>query len=235
MKNQVYNGPFGKLLRTIGFLAVLVGSLYLATKMVLDPGNAELPLIGNLTEFANLVNDQLTNVTFLNETAYVFLILSGGFILLTWVLRNGLILRVLLTVLLAVNFIFAAATGDTFLAQMAVISPDWLIELLQSIDSIYDEVVALSDYLIPGVALASAFFLWVLFAYKKPGRLSTFVLRMGTTSLFVAILMNFVANAFMTSLLDLEIFMTVMVALYLVTYLLFLLGSALGVLGFTRK
>jgi hypothetical protein len=235
MKNQVYNGPFGKLLRTIGFLAVLVGSLYLATKMVLDPGNAELPLIGNLTEFANLVNDQLTNVTFLNETAYVFLILSGGFILLTWVLRKGLILRVLLTVLLAVNFIFAAATGDTFLAQMAVISPDWLIELLQSIDSIYDEVVALSDYLIPGVALASAFFLWVLFAYKKPGRLSTFVLRMGTTSLFVAILMNFVANAFMTSLLDLEIFMTVMVALYLVTYLLFLLGSALGVLGFTRK
>ena len=235
MKNQVYNGPFGKLLRTIGFLAVLVGSLYLATKMVLDPGNAELPLIGNLTEFANLVNDQLANVTFLNETAYVFLILSGGFILLTWVLRKGLILRVLLTVLLAVNFIFAAATGDTFLAQMAVISPDWLIELLQSIDSIYDEVVALSDYVIPGVALASAFFLWVLFAYKKPGRLSTFVLRMGTTSLFVAILMNFVANAFVTSLLDLEIFMTVMVALYLVTYLLFLLGSVLGVLGFTRK
>jgi hypothetical protein len=235
MNKQVYNGPIGKLLRTIGFLAVLVGSLYLATKMVLDPGNANLPLIGNLKEFAELVNDQLANVSFLNETAYVFLLLTGGFILLTWVLRKGLIVRVLLTVLLAVNFLFAAATGDTFLAQMAVISPTWLIDLLASIDTYYNEVVALSDYVIPGVALASAFFLWVLFAYKKPNRLSIFILRLGTVTLFVAILMSFIANALMASLLDLEIYMTIMVVLYLVTYLLFLLGSVLGVLGFTRK
>jgi hypothetical protein len=236
MKKRVENGPFGKLLRTIGFIAVLVGALYIATKLVLNPAHANIPFIKNLVEFAEMVDEQLVHVSFLNDTAYVFLALVGGFLLLLWVIRKGIILRVLLTALLVVGFILDAAAGQSFLAPIVVIRPEWLTELLANLENLINELKSLSDYIVPGISLATAFFLWVLFSYKKPKRISTFLLSGAATLLFLAILMNYVGSSFFSDLLEPgKIGETVMVVLYLAAYLVMIAGSVFGILGFGRK
>ena len=60
------------------------------------------------------------------------------------------------------------------------------------------------------------------------------MLRIGSTTLFLAVAM-FAAKQFIDSLAVLSIFNTINIVLYLITYLLFVVGSLFGVLGFARK
>ncbi|MFP4178217.1 MAG: hypothetical protein ACLFTZ_05605 [Acholeplasmataceae bacterium] len=234
MNKRIENGPLGKLLRTLGFLAVLVGALYIATKLVLE--HADISFIANAVEFAEMVDEQLVHVSFLNDTAYVFLALVVGFLLLLWVIRKGIILRVLLTALLVVGFILDAAAGQSFLAPIEVIRPEWLVEVLAALEDQINELRSLSDFLVPGISLATAFFLWVLFSYKRPRRISTFILSGAATLLFLAILMNYVGSTFFSDLLEPGTTGdTVMITLYLAAYLLIIAGSAFGIVGFIRK
>ncbi|MBE0701060.1 MAG: hypothetical protein IH571_05185 [Acholeplasmataceae bacterium] len=235
MNKRVYNGTIGKIIRTLGFLLVLVASVYLATILILNPAHADLPLIGNLVPFAQMADDLLSNVSFLNDTAYVYLSLTAGFILMLWVIRKGVILRVLLTVSLVAGFIFAAASGQTLLAPVVFTSPVWLSSALSSIDTLINQALALSEFVVPGVYVATGVFLWILFATKKPMRLSIFIFRLATLAIFVAMLMNIVSSQFMTDLVTVDLYMTVQISLYLVSYLLFLGGSVFGVVGFARK
>lgn len=235
MKKRVYNTAVGKIFRTLGLLLVLVSSIYLATRLALNPAHADLPFIGNISGYAQMVDDILVGITFLNETAYVFLFLSIGLIMLTWAIRRGIILRVLLTGLLVAGFVIAAAVEETLLAPIVVISPAWLLTLLQSLDTLIDNVLAMNDYLIPGVALATAFLLSALFSSKRPRRIYLLFLKVGTGILLLAVLMYFVANTLMTDLLDMEIYVTIMVSNYLLTYLMFAVGGIFGVIGFMRK
>jgi hypothetical protein len=231
VNKRVYNGTFGKIVRTLGFLLVLGSSVFLATALILE--NDSLPFIDNLTPFADMLNNMLAGMPFVSEYAGIALI--AGLIMLLWAIRRGLILRIVLTAVLVFVFIESAISGTSPIVPIALPSPDWLTSVLSSVSGLVNQLTAISPYIVPGAGIAAPFLLWMLFATKKPGRLSIFMLRIGSTTLFLAALMAAIANVFVTSLLTVDIYSTITIAFYIVTYLFFILGGAFGVLGFTRK
>jgi type IV secretory pathway VirB2 component (pilin) len=231
MNKRVYNKVFGKIVRTLGFLLILVSSVFLAVQLILT--YQTLPFIDSLVPFADMVNDVVAPYSFLSEYAVLALIVGQIFIL--WAIRRGLILRVLLTVTLVFLFVENSFAGESVLVPIAVDSPSWLSNVLGFIEGPFDQLVALSEYIIPGVTVAVPFLLWVLYAYKKPGRFSLFMLRLGSITLFLAIAMLIVQELFVPSLGDVEIYGTINTVLYILTYLLNALGGVFGTLGFARK
>jgi hypothetical protein len=231
MNKRVYNKAFGKIVRTLGFLLILVSSVFLAVQLILT--YQTLPFIDSLVPFADMVNDVVAPYAFLSEYAVLALIVGQIFIL--WAIRRGLILRVLLTVTLVFLFVENSFAGESVLVPIAVDSPAWLGNVLGFIEGPFDQLVALSEYIIPGVTVAVPFLLWVLYAYKKPGRFSLFMLRLGSITLFLAIAMLIVQELFVPSLGDVEIYGTINTVLYILTYLLNALGGVFGTLGFARK
>jgi hypothetical protein len=231
MNKRVYNKTFGKIVRTLGFLLILASSGYLATNLILE--YQTLPFIDNLLPFATIADGYLDSVPQVAEYAGLALVI--GFILILWAIRKGIILRVLLTVVLLVGFIESSINGTSPLVPIALGAPSWLAGVLAMIEPYVDQLTALSPYVVPGIAVAAPFLLWVLFAYKKPGRFSLLLLRLGSIVLFLAVAMLAVQTLFVTSLADVEIYGTINTALYILTYASFLVGSVFGVLGFARK
>ncbi|MBN2300550.1 MAG: hypothetical protein JXC31_05120 [Acholeplasmataceae bacterium] len=231
MNKRVYNKTFGKIVRTLGFLLVLASSLYIATTLILE--NGSLPFISNLTPFAQTIDGYLSVIPLLAE--YTGLGLVVGLILILWAIRKGLILRILLTLVLVFGFLESAMSGTSALVPVTLLSPSWLSGVVTLVGQFVDQLTALSPYVVPGVGVAAPFLLWILFAYKKPGRFSLLMLRLGSITLFLAILMLAVANLFVTSLQTVDIFSTINMMLYIITYLAFIIGGLFGTIGFTRK
>jgi hypothetical protein len=231
MNKRVYNKAFGKIVRTLGFLLVLASSVFIAVNLILE--NDTLPFIGTLIPFAEMINDIIATLPFIAEFAGLALIV--GLIFIVWAIRRGVVLRVVLTVLLLFVFIESTISGTTPFAPIVLASPAFLATVLPLVQGPIEMVSDISEYIVPGAAVAAPILLWAVFAYKKPGRLSIFMLRVGATLLFLAIAMFIVANLFVQSLLAVDIYQTIRVVLYIVTYLLFVLGGVFGVLGFARK
>jgi len=231
MNKRVYNKAFGKIVRTLGFILILISSVFLAVQLILT--YQTLPFIATLLPYADMVNDMLAPYAFVSE--YAVLALIAGQIMILWAIRRGIILRVLLTVTLIFLFVENSLSGQSVLVPIAVDSPAWLGSALGFIEGPFQQLVALSAYIIPGVTVAVPFLLWVLYAYKKPGRFSIFMLRLGAITLFLAILMLIVQNLFVPSLQDVEIVGTITTVLYILTYLLNAVGGVFGTLGFARK
>lgn len=230
MNKRVYNKALGKLVRTLGFILILVSSTFLSAKLIL--GYQDLPLIENVLPYANMINDYAAPYPIVDE--YALLGLVAGLIMLLWAIRRGLVLRVVLTVVLVFVLIEGTIAATSPLFPITLASPTWVATVLGLVSPLIDMLNNISPYIIPGLAVGVPFLLWVLFAYKKPGRFSIFMLRLGSITLFLAVAM-FAGKQFVASLNDVEIFNTINIVLYLLTYLLFVVGSAFGVLGFARK
>lgn len=231
MKKPVYNKVFGKIVRTLGFILILVSSLFFAVQLILT--YQSLPFIETLLPYATMINDILAPYTIISE--YAVLAFIVGMLFLVWAIRRGIILRVLLTITLVFLFVENSLSGNSVLVPIAVDSPSWLSSVLSFVVDPFNQLVAFSEYIIPGVTVAVPFLLWVVFAYKRPGRLSIFMLRLASVTLFLAIAMLIVKTLFVPSLDDVAIYATITTVFYILTYLLSALGAALGTLGFFKK
>lgn len=227
MNKRVYNRTFGKIIRTLGFLLVTVSSIYLLTKLVLY--ETTLPLIKHLVRFAEIADRILTNVPLIDR--YSPLAITLGFILLLWAIRRGIVLRVILTILLLFNLVLAGIGG---LVPILISQPDWIYNLILKLPEAFWDLVLTNDYVAPGAFIATPFLLWVLFAYKKPKRVSTFLLRIGSIFMFLAVLLLGM-TMFFDTLANSELFRAGYTGLYVLTYAMFIIGGAFGIIGFSRK
>ena len=232
MNKRVYNSTIGKIVRTLGFLLVLVSSIYISTYLLLQ--NTNLPLVDALLPFAEII-ESIINTLPQVISEYVGLALVIGLLLITWAIRKGIILRVLLTFLLLFGYFESAINNSSSLAAITLSQPSWMGSVLNFVEPFYNKLVAASDYIVPGAMLLAPIILWGVFANKKPGRFSIFMLRVGATTLFLAILMFVVGDLFLSSLATQNWYLTIRTVFYLITYLLFLVGGVFGVIGFSRK
>jgi hypothetical protein len=237
LNKRVYNRAFGKIVRTLGFLLILVSSLLFATKIIIS--NLDLPFRDMLLMGATPVNDFLAANPDINAilSEYAMIGLVLGYLFLVFAIRKGFVVKLILTASFLVLLINAVFAGSTYLLPQAYALqfPLWLTNVLSSLEPLYTSLVSVSEYIIPGVAAAIPFFLWVVYAYKKPGRLSLLLLRAGSILLFLAVLVVAVEQLFVPSLADLAIVGTVTLVFYTLNYVLAVVGSLLGVLGFFRK
>ena len=232
MKNRVYNSTFGKIGRTLGFLLILFSSVVIATQLILI--NQAYEGISALKPFADQVAEILDSLPeFLGE--YVSTMFFLGFIFLVWAIRRGFVLRVVLTVLLVfmLGYTMFSFTGP--ITPVLLGFPTFLADLLVQLTDLYQKIFDISEYIFFGIALAIPLLLWYVFANKKPGRIPLFLLRVGATFLFLAVAMLGVASEFVTSMLTNALYNQVMQSLYTLSFLLFVGGSALGVVGFMKK
>jgi len=232
MKKRVYNSTVGKIFRTLGFLLVLVSSVYISTYLLLQ--NTTLPFVGALLPFAEIV-EGVINALPQMISEYVGLALVVGLLLIIWVIRKGVVLRVLITLLLLFGYFESAINNSSALAAITLDYPSWMGAVLDFVEPFYNQLVSISEYIVPIAMLSAPIFLWGLFANKKPGRFSIFMLRVGSTTLFLAILMLVVGQNLITSLGTQNWYLTIETVFYLLTYLLFLVGGVFGVIGFSRK
>lgn len=232
MNKRVYNGTAGKIVRTFGFLFVLISSLYISTYLVIQ--NSTLPFVDKILPFAEKSEDIINALPAFIED-YIGLMLIVGLLMLTWVLRKGLVLRVLITVALVFGFFESALNSSSSLAPITLSNPAWMNSILDLIEPFFNQLVALSEYIVPAVMVAAPLFLWGLFAHKKPGRFSVLMLRIGTVLLFLAVLMLALGDLFLSSLAAENWYLTTQTLLYMATYLLFIVGGVFGLIGFSRK
>ncbi|MCD4827071.1 MAG: hypothetical protein K8Q99_04765 [Acholeplasmataceae bacterium] len=232
MNKRVYNSTVGKVFRTLGFLLVLVSSVYISTYLVIQ--NNTLPFVSSILPFAETIEGVIDSLpAFIAE--YIGLALVVGLLLLTWAIRKGVVLRVLITVVLLFGYLESAINNSSSLVPLNLVNPTWMVSVLDLVEPFYDQIVALSEYVVPGVMVAAPMFLWALFANKKPGRFSVLMMRLGTISLFLAVLSLVLGQLFLTTLALENWYITVQTALYMVTYLLFVVGGVFGLIGFSRK
>lgn len=232
MNKRVYNSTFGKIGRTLGFLLVLVSSLYISTYLIIQ--NDTLPFVSSLLPFAQQLEGIIDTLPAMIAD-YVGLALVVGLIFLTWAIRKGIVLRVLITVVLLFGYLESAINSSSSLAPITLANPSWMSTVLNLVDSFYTQIIGLSEFVIPGVMVAAPMFLWALFANKKPGRFSVLMMRLGSIALFLAVLSLVLGDLFLTTLALENWYMTIQIALYMITYLLFVVGGVFGVIGFSRK
>ncbi len=233
MKNRVYNGTLGKIIRTFGFLLLLVSSAYLA--MLYIAFNDSYVGLAQLSPYANQGLDfiQTLPAALFEYLGFAFF---AGFIMIIWAIRKGLIVRVVLTVGLAFLVIHTFIAGSSPLEFVGLFDfPTWLDGLRDAILPTYTSILEISEYVIGGVSIGATILLWYTFANKKPGRFSILMLRIGSTTLFLGVTMAIVATQFLTTMLTNALFVQALVSFYALSYLLFVLGSLFGVLGFSRK
>ena len=232
VNKRVYNSVYGKIVRTLGFLLVFVSSVYISTYLVVQ--NSTLPLVSKILPIAQNIETIINGLpAFIAE--YIGLSLVVGLLLITWAIRKGIVLRVLITVVLLFGYLESAINNSSSLAPITLANPSWMASVLNLVDSFYTQIIGLSEFVIPGVMLAAPMFLWALFANKKPGRFSVLMLRLGTITLFLAVLSLVVGDLFLTTLAVENWYISVQTALYMVTYLLFVVGGLFGLIGFSRK
>lgn len=232
MNKRVYNSTVGKIFRTLGFLLVLVSSVYISTYLVIQ--NNTLPFVSSILPFAETIEGVIDSLpAFIAE--YIGLFLVVGLLLLTWAIRKGIVLRVLITVVLLFGYLESAIINSSSLVPLTLGNPSWMVSVLDLVEPFYDQIIALSEYVVPGVMIAAPMFLWALFANKKPGRFSVLMMRLGSITLFLAILSLVLGDLFLTTLAVENWYVTVQTALYMVTYLLFVVAGVFGLIGFSRK
>ena len=234
MNKRVYNKTFGKIVRTLGFLLILVSSLFLLSQVLIFSGYAALPVVTPLISYGQLIATNFQMLAFFNA-GYAVIGLAVGIMLLVWAIRQGILFRVILTVLLLLAVIITVLNGQALLVPLVITFDPAIANIIGSVSGVLTPLFAISPFIAPGIFVAAAVLFWAVLAYKKPKRLSLFLLRIGATTLFLAMLMMAVPTALSLTLLTNELYLTGAIGLYVVTFLTFSIGSAFGVVGFLRK
>ena len=216
--NKVSNGPLGKLLRTIGFILVLVASVVLATVnvRVLDIG-----FINNQLGFVyDFINDHLS---FLFD--YSYLILTGGIFLLVWTVSRNLFLQIVSSVLAVLVIIAhdqsAAAKVIPFLTLPNI---SFLEELLQT-----------HHWLGLALNLLSVFFLYLIFGYRKPRRLSVSFMNSAMLILLIALLVGGLPELLNNDWNTKTVFIKIYSGIFGLSFVISGLSSIFGIIGFARS
>lgn len=229
MNKRVYNKTVGKIFRTLGFLLILVASLVFISELILV---SDLAFLASIEPIASNISGLLPAAVY----EYVGLGLIVGLLCLVWAIRRGFLLRVLVTVLLVVTLAVQVNSGVSFLSGMNVVAPSWLDSAVAAVSGPLDQLLAISEWIEPGVALFSVMLLWGVFANARPKRFSIFFVRVATITLFLGIVLyGLQANLSTSTFVSATWYVTILNICYLLSYALIAGGSVFGVLGFYRK
>ena len=212
-KNYVQNSVLGKVLRTIGFAAVLFSAMfYLAFYLgVLNLGG----------EFPGKIIDFYLNTIKLNFV-WTSVIFYGGMLLLTWCLSKNYVLRILTTVFIVVAVTFGSS-GICYLAN----APEFLVDIRTKMFDMWG-LFGTVVYLPANLLLA------ILLLKKKPISLPAIFIGIGMAISVVCILLGVID--FYVDFADFaETFNKIGYYLALTTYGTASIGSLLGIIFCYKK
>ncbi|MGB0175283.1 MAG: hypothetical protein ACPF9F_03135 [Acholeplasmataceae bacterium] len=234
MKNYVENQLLGKFFRTIGYALLFVSSSLISLALVFEP-SADFIMIDRIRDTLQPVQDFVLSVDLIQDSFYYLFLFLIGMVLIFWTLVKSTFVKLVQTLVLVVLFALIFHTQDKTLIPISFSNPTWITDSLAMVDSYINQLLALSeDFVMPLAALLGTLVIWQVFATKKPKRLSTLTMRVGSVILFLAVLFFFAGLAF-EDFLDTSIVDNIRGYAYVLSFDLFVLGSAFGILGFMRK
>lgn len=233
MKNYVENQSLGKFFRTIGYMLIFATTSLMSLSLVFDE-SADFFMLDTIRDILQPVQDIVLDIEFLEDTFYYVLLFFVGMLLIFWTLRKRAFEKFIDTVLLVAIFGLIFYTQDMTLLPVSFVTPAWMEDGLSLVDTYINQLLDLSEFVMPLVSLLASLLIWQLFATKKPKRISTFFMRIGGLVLFIAVLSYFAALAF-EDFFDTSIILNIQLYAYFASFDLFVLGSAFGILGFMRK
>lgn len=234
MKRHVENKTFAKFIRTLGYVLLLV-SVSLSALALVYAENTELFMLETIRTLTNPVNDIIAQVSFLNDGTYIVLAFGLGLTLLTLTLRRTHVSRVFYgLIVLAITVVVIYAEKSTLL-PITFTNPEFLDTALKQLSFALDPILALSEFAIPLVSLLLVLIGWMVFATKKPKRFSTTCVRLGMISLFIAVLVLFMATAFADGFIPQDTYELIQTYAYFIAFDFIAIGSLFGILGFMRK
>ena len=248
MKNYVENYALGKLFRTLGYLFILLSSLYMIyhsifvseTNFILKGtlASALSPvegLLGTLLRYASLGPILELNQ---GQEAYLYLLMFwSGFFLLVWTLGKNLFSKILYSFSMIVGLVFIVYTKTTAFFSVNFENPSFVETFLNLISDQLNVVTSLHTLVPLLIVFVFVINLWSLIEGKRPKRISNILLSVGMFILFCAHLLTFAEAALVPSftlVIDTIIEVGQTHAYIFFPYFL-LLGSTFGVLGFFRK
>ncbi|MGA0351518.1 MAG: hypothetical protein ACO3MF_02040 [Acholeplasmataceae bacterium] len=234
MKNYVENQLLGKFFRTIGYALLFVSSSLISLALVFEP-SADFIMIDRIRDTLQPVQDFVLSVDLIQDSFYYLFSFLIGMVLIFWTLVKSTFVKLVQTLVLVVLFALIFHTQDKTLIPISFSNPTWITDSLAMVDSYINQLLALSeDFVMPLAALLGTLVIWQVFATKKPKRLSSLTMRVGSVILFLAVLFFFAGLAF-EDFLDTSIVDNIRGYAYVLSFDLFVLGSAFGILGFMRK
>lgn len=234
MKRHVENKTFAKIIRTLGYV-LLLASVSLSALALVYAENTELFMLETIRTLLNPVNDILAQVSFLNDGTYIVLAFGLGLTLLTFTLRRTHVSRVFYGLIVLALTVIVIYAEEITLLPIPFTNPEFLDTALKQFSFALDPILALSEFAIPLVSLLLVLIGWMVFATKKPKRFSTTCVRLGMISLFIAVLVLFMATAFEDGFISQNIYDSIQTYAYFIAYDLIAIGSLFGILGFMRK
>ncbi len=228
MKKRVYNKTFGKIVRTLGFLMVLASSL-LFTAMLIDSSTASF--LSSLQPMVTQIIDMLPT-EFYHYLGLGYLV---GLLLLIWAIRRGFVLRVLITIVLIGLFIIESFNMVSFLTGYAMLTPTWLGNIINSQSALINQLLDISPWIAPGVALLAVMLLWGVFANARPKRFSLFLFRIATITLFLGVVVFALQYNLSAAFVTADWYVVILDLLYIISYALIAVGALFGTIGFYRK
>ena len=213
-KNQT--STLKKVLRTLGFVLVLVASVIVITKTVAT--NNDLTLLKPFSGLAESIHEL---VKFLND--YIVIMFSVGMLLIVFAIRSAFVS----IFMLAITLILILYPNSELINLFGV-----GVGTLSFIPDLLDDVISINEYISPVFLVLAVVLINLMLKNKKPKKFSLFWYGLGTTILGLNMILRFVNVESFISGIGLDFPVTNY--LYLLSYSLLVVGSVFGILGFKK-
>ncbi|MDY0278160.1 MAG: hypothetical protein RBQ97_08745 [Acholeplasma sp.] len=221
-RGKVKNGPIGRIFRTLGFLLVLVASLFL---VVINVRRMDVSFINGFMSGVYSFFD----TTFVNTGDYIYSALAVGLLLLVWTQSNSIFMRVITTVL-----------GAFALIGLSYASPDANNKILffslgNKIGDFYNNLFGKFTWLEMVLSLVPLLFAYLILAFKRPERISSRLVSSGLLILLIGVVGVYLPVITTATWASNSTVLVIVYGVLSISYLLTALGSVFGVLGLLRK
>lgn len=227
-KKVVHNGPIAKVIRTFGFILVLIGSGLLLLDVL-----ASLE-ISFLVDKLNQLDDYLVYNFTNNLIGLKYLYVIVGLIILVFTQSKNWFLIILSTILILFTTINVNTTGAVFfepLKEQIFIGTSWL----EKISDLMNQYINTNQYIPFAINLVTIFMVYIILAIKKPSRVSTKLVSSGLLLLVIGAALHSFPLISNIQFLQEPVYLTISNSVLAGALFLQTLGSALGVLGIFRK
>lgn len=224
---KVSNGAFGKIIRTIGYFFVFIGSFLLLIDAL------QIINISFINDYVSITKDYI-RINFSNQLIDLkFLYLIMGVLFLINTLNNSYTIRIILSLLLLLTTINIQLTGAYYFPElMGNIIPG--MGEIGFLENILNDTINQVNLVALTVSIITPLLIYILITSKKPNRIATGLV--GTAMLLVTISMLFIAIPIATDIpfFETAFFQTITNYLIAISFLLSSLGSVFGFAGFFR-
>lgn len=228
MKREVVNGPIARVIRTVGYTLLLIGSSILLLD-VLSMLNFDF-ITNFLISADNFIIENFGTDIF--GVKYIFFIF--GTILLLVTLSKNIFLIIISLLLMVITTMNVNLTGAIFFNNLKNhlfnVGPS-----LESLVNLFNNVIN-KEALVPLILnILTPFMVYVIIALKKPSRASTKLVSSGM--LLFTIFVGFYSLPLLSEIpfLQTTTYLTICNSLLSLSFVVISVGSAMGILGIFRK